>query len=152
MDEANRANLELERAELRHEILILEKDYTQSVTDSHFKSIEFRNRLIQVLGLLVGATLFSCLIFPPAWIVPATGLIIGLCGAVICVVVTLITRTLQVENRLDGIEQDAVLIKQQASCYLHEFHRLKEKLPNPDVLREMKQLYLKLQQLVSESD
>jgi hypothetical protein len=128
----------------------LSQAYVREAADWRFRKIEFRNRFMGVLGLLIGFALFSCLLFPPGLIPTATALVIVLTGAAVCVGVSLLMAYLDTEVMLAKNKSDQHLIQEQLDAALTQFQQCQ--LDNPEhALPQMKALYLEIKQLASSS-
>ncbi len=125
---------------------------SQRITKWRFKTSEFQQQMMFTLGLLSGVALLSCLVFPPAAILPATVLVLGLTGAAICF--TSIMLFSAARGHLDAEKNNEAqnVINEQLTIYLETFSQLKQRGHDPDTQMEMKQIYLQMKELVTHSE
>ena len=147
--EDNVLELQVELNVLVQENNRLTKNYVRELTDWRFRTIEFRNRFASLLGLLVGLALFSSLLFPPALIPAALGLMLILSGASVCVGMTLLISYLQTQVNLQRSKYDETLTQEQLQFCLAQFKQCQHDTQGDDPTAEMKALYLEMKQLTT---
>jgi hypothetical protein len=147
--------IEVEMDSLRLTSKTMDKDW-------QLKEGELKRQAFFTTFFFIGVMMFSFLIFPPAIIAPPIGLAVGLAGAAICFASVLIlskvradmamerTRAQMLSAHFKKFEKKTVM-DEQLNGYMLNFIQLKSQPLSLERNMEMKQLYLKMSQLVCRS-
>ena len=112
------------------------------------KNSEFKQQMMFTIGLLSGVALLSCLIFPPAAILPAIPLVFGLIGAAICFTSIILFSAARGCLDVEKSNQEQEASNKQKNSYLGAFIELKKQKNRDDGTEmKMKQLYLQIKEL-----
>ncbi len=127
------------------QLTALEKAKKQCELDWQYKKYGLVNDLVYATSLMAAFSLMCCFLFPPAAIVPATALVLGVVGAVLCFVLTVAYAA--VSGGLDITKSRATrhMVKSECQELLQQF----KTTDDPFV---KKQLYLDMKQLMTDSD
>ncbi len=141
----NNQNLRAELAELEQQQESLNKLQAKARFEWQYKRDGLINDWIYGLGLLLAASVFCCFLFPPAALVPAVTMILGILGATSCFVLTVIWSAVNGDIALSKSKHAKDLARENCAKLLEKFND--EQDPNMK-----KQLYLEMKALMAETD
>jgi len=134
-----------ERAVLQLQLDALIKDKKQCEFDWKYKRYGIINDLVYAVGLLAAFSVLCSFFFPPAALLPATALILGVVGAALCFVLTITTAAVKGELEIAKSTEIGKNAAKDSKELLAAFNGCEE--PS-----RKKQLYLDMQQLQATSD
>lgn len=132
-------------ARMENELTTLNKMETKANFEWKYKKYGLMNDWAYALGLMVAFSIMCCFFFPPAAIVPATAMIIGVVGAALCFVLTVATAAVTGALEVAKSRESSKLERETCERLLGAFK--KETDPNLK-----KQLYLDMKLALAESD
>jgi len=143
-DDKNKASLEIER-----DNLIEARDRCKFNWD--YKKYSLINDLVYATSLMLAFGLMCCFFFPPAMIVPATAMILGVTGAALSFVLTAVSTAMT--SGLDISKSHKIIKKSKhdAEKWLEKFKELKSQKNEDENDFVKKQLYLKMKGLMATS-
>lgn len=110
-----------------------------------YKKLGLTNELIYAVGLMLAFSIMCCMFFPPATIVPATALIIALCGAALCFLLTFATAVVSGAIEIAKTKELRALELEHCNKLLEEFKDTKDP-------KRKQQLYLEIKFGLAESE
>lgn len=127
----------------------LKKAKKQCELDWQYKKYGLTNDLVYAVALLVAFSLMCCFLFPPAAMVPAAAVILGITGAALCFVLNAVNAAIKGALEIGKVQQTHQSVKREYQVLLDAFLALDDEGEN---LNKKKKLYLDMQQLLAESD
>ena len=145
-----RAKINIEKDEEEKKILWLQlnallKAKEQCEFNWRHKKYALTNDVVYAVGLMVAFALMCCFLFPPAAIAPATAIILGTIGSVLCFVFTSIYTAVSGGFEIAKSREASRVAKNECNELLQQF-----KIEKNELIR--KQLYLEMKQLMAASD
>jgi hypothetical protein len=133
------------RAILKHQLDSLIKAQDQCKFDWRYKKYGLINDLTYTIALLVAFSIMCCFLFPPAAMAPAAVMMLGLVGAAMCFVFTIVTTAVTGGLEVAKSNESRRMAKQECQSILEQFL-----ITDDEDIK--KQLYLEMKQLLANSD
>ncbi|MBA2652974.1 MAG: hypothetical protein H0U73_12025 [Tatlockia sp.] len=134
-----------EQAELDEQIKDIDKRVAKAKFEWKYKDLSLLNDCCYAFALVISFCVVACFLFPPTSLAPLTVLIIGLCGAAACFLVTTISTGV-------GAYLDVAKSQEQRKMSRDECAKLLSLFKNADDPKIKKQLYIQMKALMAESD
>ncbi|PJE08022.1 hypothetical protein [Legionella sp.] len=145
MNPAEEQTLKDQLEDLKTDLKRLMELKAKTKFDWKYKAFSLTNDLVYAVGLMMAFSVMCCFFFPPATIVPATALIIALCGAALCFVLTFATAVASGTIEIAKTKETRALEIKHCNELVAEF----EKTIDPN---RRKQLYLEIKLGLAESE
>lgn len=134
-----------ELVDLRAQIIRLDKMQSKAEFDWKYKRYALVNDWVYALGLMMAFVVMCSFLFPPAAIVPATAMILGVAGAALCFILTVacaaISGGLEITKSLRSSKQAKTECQTLLNAFINE---------NDENIK--KQLYLEMKGVMATSD